>query len=589
MRNYVARASIVLTSDDARKMMQMTSQPVTPGEVVSDDMPVIDISGSPKPSLEALMSKRTILAREAAYREIHLYLMPAGHPRRERNSSYARGSREGREIFWHVEIVFSMHKNEKRVHLDACSEEMTVSHLVKNARNALFEKLRPGCVRNSKNSWETYRTASIDNLDVFLLKEHVVDLSSVDGVEHLPVPNCPVGDDDRCKFAVVEKNEVLESVLNKRVVIEFPIFYVAVSCTYDARCLSSACLSIFERAEYDTCSSNDPASLDTARCSELGADSQLQETVQEDPTMGSPSKPIQGLGESSGSIQVLAISEDSSMSRAQEDDQFSARPEPETVRSEEPWQAQDQEKIREGDVVAVPSNTSDDHEEARSSCEKSCPAGDSFILSCGSEPEALARSQSGRGDRKEDTRLGSKPSGGKQGRSGRKSRFRDALTRSYLGDDSEPTAGDLELEVETPQKRKDLLLSAETSGDENDSENIEIKRPHKRSRLSDSGRRNRLRNNDRPTLSHSARLGGNAYGSSSRFVSGSTRNKSIDLESVAQGLKHSDEALSSRSRGKSNELESLGRPVAIFDEDDDILPPIPRVRMPQASANVLLG
>jgi hypothetical protein len=203
----------------------------------------------------AARTKRGVLAREAARRGIHLYLMPLGFARRVRNSSHVRGKRDRRELHWHVDVVFKGPSDERCVFVDACAESTTISDLVAGAREALLRRRKRGCARNVAQGARAadFVEARLDQLDVFIRNEHTVGTQDPD---HIPVAGKAIGDEDMHRYLLVDKAETLESVLIHRVIVEFPVFIVAIGSTQESKLLKQSMMGVFEKPEPDSESSD---------------------------------------------------------------------------------------------------------------------------------------------------------------------------------------------------------------------------------------------------------------------------------------------------------------------------------------------
>lgn len=536
-------------------------------------------------------NKRLILARQAAQREIHLYLMPENNARRQRNSSFARGSREGRELFWHVEVLFLLHGKENRVQMSRCSEEMTMCHILRNAVGRLTDDPISGCTRDSDRKWNRFRKSSLDDMELFYLKEHAVGLSAVDGVQHIQVPRCPRDDDDPRKYVKIEKSDVLENVLSRRIVVEFPVFYVAICGGYDAIRLNSASTGIFEKADDDTCSSNKQmldqlsASDDTIADDSTPASAAMHDDSQEekqklnsyphdfnglkDPPQLHPNNvsPKQSPGNESAKVKSASQKrvEDSSESRDY-NRQLETSAESEirpagTCNTD--IMNQRKERVHDGDESL---SWHDDYEQEQST------------------PSYASRLR-----RKEDVPSAEKKNGGKHGRNGRRSRFGDAMLTAYVEDDSEPSASLIIAEVRTPRKRKEPIFVEDSSADDDDSDAVAIKRPPKRARTGDNGRRKRLVNTERSSLATSVQNHSAATSSTPRSTTSTRKNPSSSRDDTTQNSGMAELTPRHLGRTKSSESDQMSKPTTMFDEADDILPPVPRVRLSQASANLLIS
>lgn len=196
---------------------------------------------APGPQSASAHSKRAILAREAASREIHLHLLPRGFARGKRNSSHARGRKGSRQLYWHVDVVFVQPGKERRVNVDSCSEGATVSEIVTGAIEALRR-------RNRSMESGYFAGVSEDRIDVHILNEHVVGPAASE-VGDVTVPGKAVGEDDLHRYLLLEKMHTLTEVLHNRIIIEFPILYCAVRGSLEAQRLSSAMAGVFEKPD----------------------------------------------------------------------------------------------------------------------------------------------------------------------------------------------------------------------------------------------------------------------------------------------------------------------------------------------------
>jgi hypothetical protein len=216
----------------------------------------------------AARSKRGVLAREAARRGVHLYLMPFGFSRRARNSSHIRGKRERRELHWHVDVVFKGPSDERCVFVDACAESTTIASVVAGARDALMRRRKKGCARNALPgaAGGGFGDVAVDRLEVFIRNEHSIGTQDPD---HVSVPGKAIGDEDMHRYLLVGKDSTLEAVLNNRVVVEFPILLVALASSEQSRSLEHAMMGVFEKpdrdsetSEYDTSDASDDGGSD---------------------------------------------------------------------------------------------------------------------------------------------------------------------------------------------------------------------------------------------------------------------------------------------------------------------------------------
>jgi hypothetical protein len=203
----------------------------------------------------AARTKRGVLAREAARRGVHLYLMPLGFARRVRNSSHVRGKRDRRELHWHVDVVFKGPSNERCVFVDACAESTTIYDLVAGAREALLRRRKRSCTRHIAQGAHAagFLEASLDQLDVFIRNEHSIGTQDPD---HIPVEGKAIGDEDMHRYLQIDKAKTLESVLIHRVIVEFPVFLVAIGSTQESTSLKQSMMGVFEKPEPDSESSD---------------------------------------------------------------------------------------------------------------------------------------------------------------------------------------------------------------------------------------------------------------------------------------------------------------------------------------------
>jgi hypothetical protein len=186
-------------------------------------------------------SKRAILAREAAARDVRLHLLPRGFARARRNSSHARGRKGSRQLYWHLDVVFVQPGKERRVNVDSCSEGATVAEIVAGAMDAMRR-------RNRSRDVGSFAGAVEEHVDVYILNEHVVGPASSEA-ENLSVAGKAVGEDDLHRYLPLTKKQALSEVLCKRIIIEFPIFYCVLKGSQEAQRLSSAMVGVFEKPE----------------------------------------------------------------------------------------------------------------------------------------------------------------------------------------------------------------------------------------------------------------------------------------------------------------------------------------------------
>lgn len=206
-------------------------------------------------------SKRAILKREAARRKIYLFLMPQGMSRSARNSTYCRGRAGKCSLFWHVEVVFVNGGQQYRVSIDALSELMPLAGLIDGARNSLTSRKGNWTCRSRKGLSFAFSGIPIDDLDVYLLNEHIIGQDAFEENENIYVDGKPLGDDNMHKYVAVEKSENLDAILRNRIIIEFPIFYVCQSSSCDSKVLAEAKVGVFEKPDEDEddseCTSSD--------------------------------------------------------------------------------------------------------------------------------------------------------------------------------------------------------------------------------------------------------------------------------------------------------------------------------------------
>lgn len=212
-------------------------------------------ASAPAATSASARSKRAILAREAATRNVHLHLLPQGFARGKRNSSHARGRKGTRQLFWHVDVVFVQPGRERRVNVDSCADSATVAEIVAGATEALMRK-------NRRREAAHFADVSVDQLDVFILNEHVVG-PTASGPEHVPVAGKAVGEDDMHRYLPLGKLDALAKVLSRRIIIEFPIIYCAVKESAESQRLTGALAGVFEKPEPE--SDSDAGDSDDSR------------------------------------------------------------------------------------------------------------------------------------------------------------------------------------------------------------------------------------------------------------------------------------------------------------------------------------
>lgn len=208
-------------------------------------------------------SKRAILAREAAARNVHLYLLPRGFARGRRNSSHARGRKGIRQLWWHVDVVFVQPGKERRVNVESCPETTCIGDIIKGASGALLKKKRK--LRGTTNIADL----SLEQLDIFVLNEHVVGPSS-SGPEHVTVPGKAIGEDDLHRYLPLDSSSSLGDAIRNRIIIEFPILFVAKKSSCEAIHLATATVGVFEKPEVE--SDSDPESLSSSDESEMSSE-----------------------------------------------------------------------------------------------------------------------------------------------------------------------------------------------------------------------------------------------------------------------------------------------------------------------------
>jgi hypothetical protein len=230
-----------------------------------------------QPTSGSARSKRAMLIKEAARRNIHLHLMPEGFARRVRNTSHVRGRKDARSLYWHVDIVFAQPGRERRVHVDACPGATSIAALVLGARDALLNKRRRGVSRGgSAAPGALFANVPVERMDVYIVNEHVVNcgtstadpVAARDGIgggghsiDHdirgVYVPGKAIGQDNLHRYLLLNQSASLGQTLAHRVIVEFPILYVSLQGSAESSQIENAKAGFFEKPEQDSESDED--------------------------------------------------------------------------------------------------------------------------------------------------------------------------------------------------------------------------------------------------------------------------------------------------------------------------------------------